>query len=223
MRHSRKILMLLTLTAVAGCRVVPTTPIAEGSPQSEKITAAIAQWPKVDVGLPGLKRPFFATIHISGRRITASGILDYHSHRDFRITAVSELGLVLFDARMNWAGVTVLRRMPELPKVIVQTFVEDMSLIFKLPATLKDLVRKGDEIVLERTEDGSDYRWSFNPSTGRLMQTEVDRGFADKLIADFRRYTDQGWPDDFTVTRQARGYSLSLTFSDGSLAQKPVR
>jgi hypothetical protein len=192
------------------------------SPEAQRVSQALSAWPEAAVGAPGLKRPFFTTIHLAGRRVTASGVLEYHSARDFRITAATELGVILFDARMNWAGVTVLRQMPGLDKLIVESFVHDLSKAFELPASLDGLAQQGNSLVLSRTGgDTNEYTWVFDPSSGRLRETEVKIGMFDTLLVDFSRYNAHGWPEEMTVTRKARLYSLNLTFSDGSIVRRP--
>src|SRR5262245_37545550 len=103
-------LWLMATCGMAACQYVPNArPISMISHEADLVTAAMTQWPRTNPGDPPIKRPLFATIHLADHRSTASGILEYYAPHDFRITAATEMGSILFDARMNWAGVTVLR------------------------------------------------------------------------------------------------------------------
>src|SRR5689334_19309172 len=92
------LLVILSFALLGGCQS-QFKPIAEMSPTAQHVAQSLELWPEIETGSPGLKRPFFTTVHIAGKRTTASGVLDYHDPRDFRITAITELGVVLFDAR----------------------------------------------------------------------------------------------------------------------------
>jgi hypothetical protein len=211
---------LSLLLALTGCEFTPTTAVSALSPQAQLVKQSLELWPEIPAGSSGLKRPFFATIHLAGRRTTVSGILDYHNPRDFRLTAITEMGIVLFDARMNWAGVTVLRQMPGLDKSIVATLVTDLSRAFQLPASLDGLSEKGGQLLLRRTEsDTYRYNWLFDPRSGRLRETDVDMGAFDALRIQYLRYNSRGWPEELTVTRKARFYDVGFTFTDDNFVQ----
>jgi hypothetical protein len=215
-------LLLAATCAAAGCAAQQAVGVSAPNPAAQRVRAALDQWPVVrDTAAPGLKRPFFATIRIVGQRTTASGVLDYHNPRDFRITAATELGVILFDARMNWAGVTVLRQMPGLPKPSVEALVGDLSTAFHLPASLDGLVSQGgDTLVLKRTEaDTHKYTWTFDGSTGRLKQIDVDLGAFDTLHIQFKAYDGRGWPEELAVSRKARFYTINLSFTDDPVAR----
>src|SRR5437868_4366641 len=108
------VLMVLLSASFAGCEAVPwAKSISLQSPDAARVQASLANWPKPAPG-GELRRPFFATMHVAGIRTTAQGILEYRGPRDFRVTAVTEMGVILFDGRVNWGGVTVLRKMQGL-------------------------------------------------------------------------------------------------------------
>jgi predicted NBD/HSP70 family sugar kinase len=151
------------------------------SPEGQRVSQALARWPEVVTDKAGLKRPFFATIHVAGRRTTASGILDYHGPRDFRITAVTELGVVLFDARMNWAGISVLRQMPGLDKSLVQTLVGDLSLAFHLPSSLQGLAMKAVAALAEAL-------WGAGSSYRNVFYVTLGTGIGTGMVLDKRLY-----------------------------------
>lgn len=206
---------------LAGCGTVPGAhPVALISPEADRVQAALDHWPKVPPGGAAIKRPFFTTIHAAGQRTTASGILEYYGPRDFRITAATEMGVILFDARMNWAGVTVLRQMPGLSSYIVETLVGDLSRALELPDKL-DGLEAGDEkmILKKRSADTHQYTWIFDRATGKLLQTDVDLGTFDTLHITFRGYTATGWPEDVEMVRKARMYDVSFTFTDNKMVQ----
>jgi hypothetical protein len=213
---------LIAAMGLAGCQSAPTVAVSAMSPEAQRVSEALGAWPEAAVGAPAIKRPFFTTIHLAGRRVTASGVLAYHSARDFRITAATELGVILFDARMNWAGVTVLRQMPGLDRMIVDSLVRDLSKAFRLPESIDGLGRQGNMLVLTHTDaESNDYTWEFDPASGRLRETEVKLGTFDTLLVDFRRYNAHGWPEEMTLTRKARFYTINLTFNDGSMVRRP--
>jgi hypothetical protein len=213
---------LIAAAFFAGCQASHTVAVSAMSPESQRVSQALEAWPEAPVGAPGLKRPFFTTIHLAGKRVTASGVLEYHSARDFRITAATELGVILFDARMNWAGVTVLRQMPGLDKLIVDSVVRDLSKAFELPASLDGLGQQGNVLLLSHTDaESNHYTWVFDPSSGRLRETAVKLGAFDTLLVEYPRYNAHGWPEEMTLTRKARFYMINLTFNDGSIVRRP--
>jgi hypothetical protein len=214
--------MLAPALLLAACQVTPTMPVSSMSPELERVSQSLASWPKAPTGATGIKRPFFTTIHAGGRRVTASGVLDYHSARDFRMTAVTEMGVILFDGRINWAGVTVLRQMPGLDARIVESLVSDMSKAFTLPESLDGLALKDGSLVLSKTgADTNRYTWLFDPGSGRLREIAVKMGAFDTLYVRYLRYNVQGWPEEITLTRKARFYTIHLTFNDGSIVRRP--
>ncbi len=222
MRHALIVFAILASgMVVAGCQTQPAT-IAITAPTAEqqRIEEAAAQWPEISTSEPALKRSFFATIHIAGRRTTASGLLQYHNPRDFRITAATEMGVILFDGRMNWAGVTVLRSIPGVDKGIIATLVRDLATAFQLPKSFDGAVAKNGVVTIRQTgADTNKYTWAFDARTGRLRQTQVDLGLFDTLYINYLRYNPRGWPEELTVIRKARFYNISLTFTDDSFAR----
>ena len=216
------ILMLLGGYSLAGCGTAPVaTNVAALSPVQQRIQEADAQWPSIAAAEPALKRPFFATIHIAGHRTTASGLLQYHNPRDKLITANTELGVNHFDGRMNWAGDTVLRCMPGIDKSIIATLLHDLATAFQLPNSVGPGVEKGDDFVVHETgADTNKYTWTFDARTGRLRETEVALGLFDTLHISYLRYTPIGWPSEITLIRKARLYTISLSFTDDTVAER---
>jgi hypothetical protein len=206
---------------IAGCQTAPVvTNAAAWSPVQQRIQEAEGRWPVVAAAGPALKRPFFATIHIAGHRTTASGLLQYHNARDFRITAVTEMGVILFDGRMNWAGVTVLRSMPGVDKGVIETLLRDLATAFALPTSLAGGEERGGTYVVHETgADTNKYTWMFDAASGRLRETEVSLGLFDTLHVNYLRYNGAGWPAEIAVTRKARLYTISLSFTDDAVAQ----
>lgn len=149
---------------LCGCQTAPTTvQIATASAEMQRIENAAVQWPQVPAEEPPLKRPFFATIHIAGRRTTASGLLQFHNPRDFRITAATEMGVILFDGRMNWAGVTVLRSLPGVDKSVIGTLVRDLATAFQLPTSFAGGIPKNGVLTIKQTgADTNKYTWTFD-------------------------------------------------------------
>jgi hypothetical protein len=220
MRTITFITATLLAAAVAGCgSLQPTTPVSTTSGPAQRVAVALQHWPAPAEGGPAIKRPFFATIHAMGRRTTATGIMQYYGPRDFRITAATELGNVLFDGRVNWAGVTVLRHMPGLNSMIVEQLLRDLTRAFELPRDLNGLVMEPNSLVLKKTlADTHKYTWTFSPS-GLLRSTDIELGAFDTLHADFRSYNGMGWPEDLQVTRKARMFDVSFSFTDNNVVQ----
>lgn len=199
----RQLLLALLLLALAACQA-PGRPVESTAP----VEAALQRWPREG------KRPFFTTIHALGKRITASGVLDFHNAHDFRLTAVNEMGAVLFDARRNWAGITVLRTLPGLDSKIVETLLQDFSLALRTPATLDGMLAEGDYHVVRATDPrGDKLKWKFTPA-GQLAWLEVQRGVFDTLRGQYRTYNAAGMPRDLVLSRPARGYTAYFTFTD---------
>jgi len=206
--------LLVTLSLLLiGCGTIPATPIAALSPEAQRV-AQSTLWPNIPA-----KRPFSITIHIAGRRTTATGVLDYHDPRDFRITAATELGNVLFDVRVNWTGVTVLRTMPGIDASIVEAFVRNLSRAMTLPDSLEGLTLARDQLLLRR----NGYLWTFDANTDRLKTTEITMGTFDTLRIEYLRYDHRGWPREIAITRRARFYSITLTFTDAESARLSAR
>ncbi len=195
MRYAVNISMVLLMgLGLCACQTAPSTvAIAAASAEVQRVEEAAAEWPHVPAGEPPLKRPFFATIHIAGRRTTASGLLQFHNPRDFRITAATEMGVILFDGRMNWAGVTVLRSLPGVDKSVIGTLVRDLATAFQLPTSFGGGVPKNGVLTIRQTgADTNKYTWMFNARSGRLRQTLVDLGLFDTLVINYLRYNAAG-------------------------------
>lgn len=223
MRYALKSAALLFAAALAAC-AAPTIHIAAQSPEAQKISAALSAWPEAPSDSAGIKRPFFATIHIAGKRTTASGLLEFHNARDFRITAVTEMGVILFDARFNWAGVTLLRQMPGLPSGIVSSLVKDIGVAFDKPDSLASLGRKNNNLVVSIVEaDTHRYTWTFDSTSGRVRQVDVDMGILDDLKIEYKAYNALGWPQELTISRPASLYNISFSFTDSHIAQNNRR
>jgi hypothetical protein len=211
---------LLGLLLLAGCETAPAiAPRADRplSPEALRVQAALDQWPDASDRVVGLRRTFFTTIHAAGKRTTATGILHYYGPRDLRITAVTEMGAVLFDARFNWAGVKVLRTMPGLDASIIETIVHDLALAFipPPPAALADLEIKRDAWLLHHFDaDNYKHAYIFSPADARLTQHDVTFAVLDTLRILYRRYNPQGWPLDLHFSRPARLYTIAITFTD---------
>ncbi|HEX5105545.1 MAG TPA: hypothetical protein VFV87_17120 [Pirellulaceae bacterium] len=217
-RNFRSLLAGIALVGAAGplasCSATPGgKPVSELSPEAARVAAALQRMPQPSRG-EGITRTFFATFHAAGQRTTASGVLQYYGPRDFRITAATELGVLLFDGRVDWAGVHVIRHMSGLDEGIVATLITDLSRAFDMPDDLEGLAASNDKMLLKRKRgDGHTTTWTFDRSTGRLMRTDIDMGFLDTLHIEYRAYAAQGWPSDLYVQRRARLYDISLTFT----------
>lgn len=214
------VMFIFTATlALAGCQGVPwAKPISLESPEAERVKAALANWPQVskdDV----LRRPFFLTLHVAGLRTTASGILEYHGPRDFRVTAATEMGAILFDGRVNWGGATVLRHMAGVDTGAIEAMLRDMVRAFDLPTDLDGLKAGDTQLEISRElADAHRYTWIFDRADGRLLQTQVDLGLLDVLRINYDGYSARGWPKELQVTRRARLYDVSFTFTDEAVA-----
>ena len=176
------------------------------------------------------KRPFFATITALGHRVTASGIFDYTNQNDFRMTALNENGMILFDARKNWAGTHVLRSMPGLDTSIVEQLVRDLALAWRMPTDFTKMrVDHANTLVQDLTPEGIKATYTFarvNPHADdiavyhlyndvlRLQSSEFSIGTFDTLTITYKTYNSKGWVKDMSVSRPARLYSMQLTFTD---------
>ena len=83
-------------------------------------------------------------------------------------------------------------------------------------------VQQGNLLVLSHTDAASDrYIWIFDAASGRLRETSVKLGTFDTLLVEYTRYNAHGWPEEVTLTRKARFYTINLTFNDGSIVRRP--
>ncbi len=217
----------LALLAFTGCATDKTLNISAPTPEMQRIQAAMSAWPHAPADAAAIKRPFFATIHIAGHRTTASGLLQYHNSRDFRITAATEMGVILFDGRMNWAGVQVLRSMPGIDRSIIASLLTDLTTAFQLPESLKGIEAKGTTpagapallVLKKQCADTNHYAWTFDAHTGRLRTLDVDMSLFKSLHIDYLRYDARGWPQELAL--KAPLYSISFTFTDdGDVAKR---
>lgn len=206
-----KIACLITLLfCLAACQSAATRPA--GRPRvhqgdNQKVDAALDQWPDE------ARRPFFATIHAAGKRVVALGVFDYHNPRDFRITTVTELGQILFDARCNWGGCRVVRTMPGLPESVIEMLCRDMSLAWRIPEQAKNLQLRKNDLTFEETDaERFHFAYYFDSQTGRLKRNEIQLGLFDTLTVDIHQYDSHGWPTELTLSRPARAYTIQLSF-----------
>lgn len=203
-------LLALSLTACqTGAQKAAATQKIQRNHQGDnaKVDAALDQWPDE------AKRPFFATIHAAGHRVVAVGYFDYHNPHDFRITTVTELGQILFDARCNWAGCKVVRIMPGLSETIVELLCRDLSLAWRIPDQAKGLEIRKNELMMSQT-DGEHFHFTyyFDPESGRLKRNEIQLGLFDTLTVNVQKYDARGWPTELVLSRPARAYTIQLTF-----------
>lgn len=213
LRRSFAPLLLLAFFFLPACStdlLVPMTrPTTGSAPTAPQVQAALAQWPQQ------ARRPFFATIHAAGHRVTASGVLDYHSPYDFRITTITELGQILFDARYNWAGVHVLRIMPDLSPTVVETLCHDISLSLRPPPSLEALqVRSHDSLLVLTSSEHYTFTYDFANPDAQLHTLDIKMGAFDTLYVTFPQYTPAGAPKQISLARPLRAYSITLTFTD---------
>ena len=209
---------------LAACGTTERERLAERrplTPEGERVRAAFEQWPEASDKVTGIRRTFFTTIHAAGHRTTAVGVLRYYGPRDLRMTAMTEMGAVLFDVRVNWAGVTVLRTMPGLEPSVVGDLVKDLSAAFTPPPLLGALDSGHDPWVLRRTDANEyKYKYTFSPADGRLKQQEVSIGVFDTLTIMYRGYSGKGWPQELYISRPARLYTIAISFTEEPLAHQ---
>jgi hypothetical protein len=212
----RNTILALAALGLAACEAVPNARLLPAqSPEAERVKAALADWPRPAVGA-ALRRPFQATIHAAGLPHAVAGVLEYYGPRDFRITAVTETGAILFDGRVTWAGVTILRQASGIGAGVAEALLGDLTHAFELPADLRGLKAGDEKLVLRRRlGDERDYTWIFNRGDGRILEAAVARGF-DTLHVFYRGYSAGGWPEELHVVRWARQYDVTFSFTEGS-------
>ena len=212
-RSSKALLAAWALT-LAACEAVPNAqPVAPEGPEVQRVKEALADWPRPAPGA-ALRRPFGAEIFVAGLRTRATGVLQYHGPRDFRVTMVAEDGGVLFDGRVNWAGAMILRHVPDIDTSFIETLLDDLTRAFALPAELRGLKAGNEKLVLMRhLGDDRDYIWIFNRGDGRLLETTVTQGL-DTLDIAYGGYSNSGWPEELHVTHWARRYEVSFSFTN---------
>jgi len=208
-RLARAALAAVALTALASCVSWSGADKPIDAKVADPVRAFVEQWPAVT------KRTFFTTITALGNRVTASGIFEYEGPRDFRMTAITENGMILFDARRNWAGTHVMRSMPGLDTGIVEQIVRDLSLGWRMPENFERMRQSGQTtLVQDLTADGLKATYTFGGHPLVLQKSQFSIGTLDTLSITYKTYDARGWPKDLSVQRPARFYSIQLSFTD---------
>jgi hypothetical protein len=216
MRQLGILVMVLAGAALAACGAVPDArPIALDSPEVQRVRAALAGWPRPGAEAP-LRRSFAAGVRLGDLRVAAHGTVEYYAPRDFRVTAATEDGALVFDGRVNWGGAILLRGRPGLDAGAFEALLADMVRAFEMPAELEGIEAGATKMALTfRKADGYDYTWIFDRADGRLRETEVDLGLFDTLRITYGDYSAQGWPGQLRLVRFACRYEVSFSFTDG--------
>jgi hypothetical protein len=222
MRYVGFILALGLASATAGCSAVPDArPISLDSAEAERVRSALVNRP-APTNDEGLRLALMARFRIGGVQRTAPGFLEYHGPRDFRVTVASESGAVLFDGRVNWAGVTILRHRPEFEVQSLEALFADLARAFEPPMTLDGLEAGAQRMVLtRRMGDTYRYTWIFDRADGDLVNAEVELDVFDTLRIDYGRHLPGGWPAELHLARGAKEYDVNLAFAPMPLAQSP--
>lgn len=199
-------LLACLLAVLPACQVAPAG-------TREQVQETLARWPG------RTPKTFFVTLHATGQRATASGFLDVPSPADpqtFRITALTELGYVLFDVSAAGGTVEVRRILPGLPQMIVTNLCRDVMLALAPPEHLERFASKGNEsLAYFKTADGHHGHAHFEDTEGvrRLRSVEIEVGGFDKLTVEYGDYDADGRPLRMTLHRPLRGYTLLLRFT----------
>jgi hypothetical protein len=212
MRYDTPILAMI-VAAVAACSAVPDArPIALDSAAAVRVRAAMANRP-VPTSEAGLRLPFVASFRIGNVRQTAAGVLEYHAPRDFRLTVGSDSGTVLFDGRVNWAGVTILRHRPDMDVGALEAFFADLVRALEPPATLDGLEAGAQWMILtRRMGDTHRYTWIFDRVDGKLVNAAVEMDVFDTLHIEYGTNLADGWPAELYLERRAKDYDMDLSF-----------
>ena len=202
------LLPLLMILAGCGCKTAGQPPRAGAlAPEASAVAAAISAWPSE------ARRPFFMTIHAYGRRISATGMLSQQLE-EIRLTAVTEVGALLFDARADAGQVTVTRLLPAMNADLVRMLVGDFSLALQVPRSTEGLTPRGGTAVI-KAEDARDrkHTHTFGPG-GQLQAVSIRHGLFDSLCVRYLTYDSRGWPREMELQRPSRHYRMRLTFTD---------
>lgn len=210
----RLLLAVLLVVMVGGCAAPGKTPAltadAGPPPSVQAVEGALARERSTQL------RTFFGTIRAAGNRTTAQGVLDFESPGDFRVSALTEVGQVLFDARHSWAGNRVLRALPGVGKAMVEPLVEDMALAFRKPPLQREVEVKEDRTVVRgTTPEGWKVTYEFVGPEALLRRMEVQRGWLDKLTVTYGAYDETGWPVEMRLARPGRFYEMDISFVGG--------
>lgn len=205
--HMRIVLLMLAVALFAGCENAPIRSLepVELSPEAVRVQAVLDQWPRE------FKHDFAATFNFFGKDFTGTGTLDVHSPRDFRIKCSSRSGKPIFDARMNWAGITVLHARNAVERGMVESLMRDIRMALEPPANL-ELLRENAGGYELRYSDAELYRHEYKfDKDFRLVETEIDYAPRDSVIIKFDRHTPEG-PQQVQIHRPARLYRVTIEF-----------
>jgi len=198
-------LVLLAGWSLGGCATAGRR--AELAQASATTQQALA-WPR------DFRCPFAAVITFAGRRIEAVGTLDYHTPRDFRLTATTPDGQLLFDARYNWAGCHNLHASAAVPDSAVGGMCRDVSLALERPQLTGPLHIKDGLALASRTDQYlRHFTYYFPPGVERPEKTTVLLGTFDTLTIHYRRYNARGWPVEVVFDRPYRFYRTVITLA----------
>ncbi|MEI8195981.1 MAG: hypothetical protein WCI73_08745 [Phycisphaerae bacterium] len=194
------------------------------APASMKTGAALREPAAIPGGLtpwPGQEqKTFFVMLQAGGQHITASGFLDAQSPQTFRITALTEMGYVLFDARYAEGTAEIRRILPGLPRTVVANLCRDVALAWSGNLDHGTGKEKPGQFT---TFDGhhGHARWEGTGADRRLRAIEIEVGAFDKLTVEYGDYDAQGWPMRVTLRRPMRGYTLMLRFTENQSEPRP--
>ncbi len=158
---------------------------------------------------------YSATITFMGQRIDAVGAIDFRTWRDFRLSATTPQGKLLFDARVNWAGFHNLHASAQLPDSPVGSICRDVSLALR-PPEIKEPLRNKDGYLEASFEDAlhRHFTYYFNRTTMQLEKTTVQRASFDTLTILFPRHDSRGWPVEMIFERPHRFYKITMTLNN---------
>lgn len=205
--HMRTLLLMLVAVLLVGCENAPIRSLepAALSPEAVRVQTVLDQWPRE------FKRDFTATFTFFGKDLAGTGTLEVHGARDFRIKCFSRSGKPIFDARMNWAGITVLHARNAVERGMVESLMRDIRLALEPPANL-ELLRENAGGYELRYSDAELYRHEYKfDKEFRLVETEVDYAPRDSVIIKFEGHTHQG-PQQVQINRPARLYRVTIQF-----------
>ncbi len=187
------------------------TGVRGGAANQPAINEGMISWPHE------FRNSFLATIVFLGRRIDVAGKIDFHTWRDFRLTAATPQGKLLFDARVNWAGFHNLHTSAELPDSPVGTICRDVSLALR-PPEINEPLKLKDGYAVATFEDAQlrHFTYYFNPTSKLLEKTTVQLANAfDTLTILFPQHDSRGWPMEMVFERPHRFYTITMTLNYG--------
>ncbi len=208
------VFLLAILAVVGGCsqlRPAIYQPPNVPAPERQAVARALAAFPV------GFDRQFFASLRLGHHEWTMVGRLHVHAARRFRLTCASELGTLIFDARVRGSRIQILKIAAGEPARLPISFCRELYQALTAPAlataNVRALVRLKHEARIRcRDAAGNVYTLTFAGPAGHLHICAVNPAGGARLLIQYLHYDNAGMPGELVLWNSGRGSLLILDF-----------